>query len=406
MIACAFIPRLGLRAACGAGSLQGPAALAPLPGGRPVVGEASAAAERQGVSAGMPLNEALARCPELRLVAPDPARSAQLWEGVLRGLEGIGASLESERPGEAFFEVDGLEGLYGDDAAGVLAAARRGAGAPVRLAAAPTRFAAFAAARRGPRLPRSVHGVRAEAIVPATALLAFLRPLPVSMLESRLSGAERQAAELPTDLRRLGIRTLGALAQLPTAKVADRFGSLGLEALRLARGKDTPLRPRRAHEQVSAEIELPEGVAGSQLDRALELLADRLLASPQRRGRTVLALRLDARLCGGGSWSVEQVLARPGATAATLCLLLAPKLSGLPSPAEALALHATRLGPAGGEQLFLMQEEGSPRLGRLGKSIRELRALQGPEALLKVVELDPRSHLPERRLVLTPYPEP
>lgn len=353
----------------------------------------------------MALNEALARCPSLQLLAPDPARAAEIWEAALAGLEGIGAMVEAERAGEAFFEVDGLLGLYGGEAAGVIAAAREAVIAPALIAAAPTRFAAYAAAQRGSRLPRAVRGGQADAIVPAGALRAFLAPLPVSLLASRLDGGEREAAELAADLRRLGIRTLGSLAALSAAQVTDRFGSLGLRALSLARGEDTPLRPRRAREQVSAEIALPDGVAGPQLDRALELLADRLLASPERRGRTVLALRLDARLCGGGSWSAAQVLGRPSASPATLCPLLSAKLAALPRPAESLALHATGLGPAAAEQLSLTEQGGSARRASLVRSIREVRAVQGAEALLKVVDLDRRSHMPERRMALTPYPE-
>ena len=54
------------------------------------------------------LGEALARCPELVLVDPDPERAESAWEELLAKLEGIGAAVESERAGEAFFEADGL----------------------------------------------------------------------------------------------------------------------------------------------------------------------------------------------------------------------------------------------------------------------------------------------------------
>src|SRR5262249_55240662 len=65
MAACLPIPRFALRAAS-PDRLDEPLALAPLPGGRQAVGEVSAAAEADGVEAGMPLGEALARCPSLR----------------------------------------------------------------------------------------------------------------------------------------------------------------------------------------------------------------------------------------------------------------------------------------------------------------------------------------------------
>src|SRR5262245_45409948 len=102
MVACVLIPRFSLRVVC-PDLLDQPVALAPSPGGRLAVGEAAAAAEAVGVEPGMPLSEALARCPALRLVPPDPVGVAERWDGVLEGIEGIGAAVESERPGEAFF---------------------------------------------------------------------------------------------------------------------------------------------------------------------------------------------------------------------------------------------------------------------------------------------------------------
>src|SRR5439155_20854314 len=113
-----------------------------------MVGETSAAAEAFGVVRGMRLGEALSRCPELRLVPPDPQGVRELWGAVLDRLEAIGAAVESDRAGVAFFTCDGLHGLYGGDVRGVLEAARRAAGRGVRMGAAPSRFAAHAAAPR------------------------------------------------------------------------------------------------------------------------------------------------------------------------------------------------------------------------------------------------------------------
>jgi protein ImuB len=323
---------------------------------------------------------------------PDPLEAAELTEAMVRALEGIGAAVESERPGEAYFAVDGLRGVHGGDSAGVLAATRVAVGREPRIGVGPNRFAAFAAAREGTR----VTGPR---------LHAFLATLPVSVLADRLGVPEREGEGLVIALERLGIETPAALARISSDQVADRFGRLGLRALRLARGEDEPLRPRRPHEDLVARIELPEGVAGRQLDRALELLVDRLLAAPQRRGRTLLGLRLGARLCAGGSWSVEQGLGRPSASASVLRRVLSPRLEALPGPASALRLRALGLGPPEGDQLALSVGGDEPRRRRLGEAVREVRAAQGVEALLKVLPVDSASRVPERWAVLTPFPE-
>ncbi len=403
MIACVFIPRFSLRVA--SPDRVGEAiALAPPPGGRQAVGEVSRAAEEAGVKAEMRLGEALARCPSLGLITADQAQVSELWDGLLERLEGIGAAVESERSGEAFFAVEGLCGIHGGEVAGVIAAAREAAATPVRIAAAPNRFGAFVAAGRESRPPRALAGPRGEAIVPAGALRRFLAPLPVSTLTARLGTSDAAASKLVVALQRLGLRTLGRLAGLSPDQAADRFGALGLRALGLARGEDAPLRPRAPHEELAAEIELAEGTAGAQLDRALALLVDRLLATPLRKERTVLALRLSALLVSGGSWSVEQGLARPTASARTIGSLLTPRLEALPEPASTLRLRATALGPPATDQLELSLGTQGPQRGRLAAAVREVRAAAGAEALLKVVEADSRSRVPERRAFLTPYP--
>jgi hypothetical protein len=311
----------------------------------------------------------------------DPVEAIEATEATTRTLEELGAAVESEQAGEVFFAVDGLRGLYGGDSAGVLAAAQQAVGEEWRIATGRTRLDAFLAAGE------------------------WRRPIPVAALRTRLGVSEREAGELIEALARLGIETLPAVARLSSDQVADRFGPLGLRALSLCRGEEEPLRPRIPHEELAEEIELPEGVAGRQLDRALELLVDRLLAAPQRKGRTLLGLRFGARLAGGGSWSVKQGLGRPSASSRVLRNVLAPRLEELPGPATTLRLRAVGLGPPARDQLELAVGGSEPRRRRLRAAVREVRAAQGAEALLKILPVEGGSRVPERWALLTPFPE-
>lgn len=407
-VICALIPRFSLIAACGDRRelLRRPAALAPEPGAKGTVGEVSGTAEAHGVRAGMPLGEALSRCPALCLVPPDPGAAAETWEGALRRLEGIGAGIESERPGEAFLRADGLRGIH-RDLRGTLAATRRAVAMPARVAAAPTRFAAYAAALTAPRRRRP--RAAGLSIVTAEGLRRFLSPLPVSILVGRLGGDELASRRLIEALERLGLADLGALAGLPMDDVADRFGKLGLRARALAGGLDDPPRPRGRHAELTEVLELPEVAAGEQLERVLGLLVDRLLASPRRGSRTVRSLRLGALLSGGGSWSAGLALRRPSASPEVLRLALFPKLAALPGPAASLTLSAPALGPPAAAQLELpagaLGREGELRRRRLGEAVRQVRAAAGAGALLRVLEVDGASRVPERRTVLTPFPD-
>lgn len=396
MVVCVLLPRFELTVAIGDREelLRGPTALAPQ--GPPTrdqrVGAVSPAAEALGVRPGTPLGEALARCPSLTLVPPDPAGVADRWERLLVRLEAIGAAVEPERPGLACFASRGLLRLHGGSLERVLEAARRALRQPARIGAGPSRFCALAAATRArARRPVAVHGGEAEAA-------GYLAALPVALLRGR-----RETAGLPEPLARLGIATLGQLAALPRTAVADRFGAPGLLAHDLARGRDGALVPRRPPEELAEELELPEALSGAQLDRAMGLLVDRLLARRERRGRTLRTVVLAAALVEGGTWRERVPFREALADPLRMRLALAQRLQLLPAPAERLRLAVERFGPPASDQRSLLDEAAAVRRARLREAVRQARAAAGPDAALRVLEVDPDSRVPERRALLTPF---
>ena len=412
VVACALIPRLSLRSALAdRRELIGkPIALAPEPGAPQVVGEASGAAEAFGVRAGMRLAEALSRCPGLMLAPPDPVRAEAVWEQSLRRLEEIGAAVEPARPGEAFFAPQQLRAMYGSTER-ALARAHQVLEAPARVGAGPNRICAAAAAMR-------MRARRPPLIVTEAAARRLIAELPVSALRDRLVGSrawsrtgadtrgrESEEASCIDSLQRLGIRTLGELAALPAEAVADRFGGPGLKALRLARGADEPLRPRRPHEELACHLDLPEAASGQQLERVLELLIERLLAHPTRTRRTFRRLRLEAHLAGGGGWRRDIAMRSACSSAERLKLALTPHLGELPGPADRLGLRAVELGAQEGDQAPLAPSPEDERRGHLAEAVRQARAAAGRDAVLQVIEVDPASRVPERRAILSPFGE-
>jgi protein ImuB len=337
----------------------------------------------------MALGEALARCPTLELLGADPIAVAAAWERTLRTLEGIGAGVEPARPGLACFSLDGLRGLYGGSDELVLVAARRALDRPARLAAAPTRFCALAGALA--TRPRRTLIVRESA-------RAHLAPLPVALLRAR-----PRTAPLVDSHERLGIATLGELAAFPRASLADRFGAAGIEAHQLACGEDDPPRPRRIETPLRESLELPEATSGPALERALALLIDRLLARPERRGRTLRAARLAARLVDGGSWSSGVTFREALAQPERMRLALLPRLQALPSPASVLTLAAERFGLPTGEQRSLLDQADVDHRARLREAIQQMRSAAGADAALRVHCLELDSRVPERRVMLTPF---
>jgi protein ImuB len=394
LVVCLHLPRFELVVAAGGpGALTGRAlAVAPQVGSQQRVGEVSGAAEARGVARGMVLGEALARCPDLLLVPADPVQVAESWETVMRSLESIGAAVEEARPGLAFFEAGGLRGLHGTDAA-TIAAAQRVLDRPARVGAGPTRFCALAGALAvRSRRPLVLDGKDAQ---------RWLAGRPVSLLGFR---AETEALVEPLD--RLGVRTLGELAKLGRPQLADRFGTAGVFAHRLACGEDTPVRARPVEERLEETLQVGDASSGEALERVLGVLVDRLLARPERRGRSLRVLILSARLLAGGAWRERVVFRQALSDPERIGLALGVRLLLLPAPAASLRLAVERFGPPAGEQGALFDKDpahSAARDARLREAVAQVRAVAGPDAALRAVCVDPDSRVPERRVVLAPF---
>lgn len=391
MILCVQLPRFALTVAAGGAEALAsrPVAISPISASSQFIGEVSGTAEAAGVRAGMRLGEALARCPELVLIPEDPVAAEQIWERAIQALEGIGGAVEAGAPGLAYFQVDGLLSLHGG-MAGLLSAARRALGRPSRIGGGPTRFCALAAAGQS--------RVRRARLIEAGDARRYLAGQPVALLSDRPDTAGLVAA-----LERLGVDTLGELIALGAGPVSDRFGRPGELARRLALGQDDPLVPRRPEERLVVTRPVGEANSLPALERTLDALVDLVLSARQRRGRTVRAVGLWARLVERGTWRERVVLRQPLADAVRLRLALAPKLALLPASAEKLALVVSEWGPGEGDQHSLFDAESQARQRRLAVAIEQTQAAAGSYAVLRTRSLDPGSRVPERRYIYSPY---
>ncbi len=395
MIACLSIPGFALKAALRkqpALALR-PAALSPEPGGEPLLGPVTAAAEALGVWPQMRLGEALATCPQLVLVEPDPASAEQAWEEIVCSLEDAGFAVDPAALGVAYFETRGVERLYGGlDAALRRALAAVGAQWDGRIGAAGRRFAALAAASVA--RPGQLLVVRDEEVG------RFLAPLPLTLLP-----LERQRYE---ELEALGVRKLGQLAGLPGSAVAERLGPDGRRAWSLARGGVAArVRGRRPPSELAESLEFPEAIGNElTLRRALGALVETALARPERRDRFVRKVALSARLVstgsgGGGSWRRTLTLREPSAEADRIRVALAPRLAELPAPVLELRLELVELTEPAGHQLELLAAGAEDR-ARLSEGLRQVRASTGSGSVCTVVEVAPWSRIPETRALFVP----
>jgi protein ImuB len=150
--------------------------------------------------------------------------------------------VEIIRPGVLAFPAKGPSRYFGGDDAVARLAGEHASVSGVGIADGV--FAALLAARRGER----------TVVAPGTSR-HFLAPHPVGALEQARPDADMAA--LVDLLRRLGLSHLGDLADLPPARLVERFGPLGALVSRLARGlEQRPPQPRSPDLDLVVEVEL------------------------------------------------------------------------------------------------------------------------------------------------------
>jgi protein ImuB len=181
----------------------------------------------------------------------------------------------------------------------------------------------------------------------------------------------------------------------------------------LACGEASRLRPRRVEERLEESMGVGDASSGEALKRVLGVLVDRLLARPERRGRTLRAATLSALLLAGGGWRERVVFRQALCDPERIWLALSLRLLALPAPAAVLRLSVDGFGPPVSDQGGLFERESSggrpaaspARAARLREAVAQMRAVAGQDAALRAVCVDPDSRVPERRVVLAPIPD-
>ncbi len=242
----------------------------------------TSAARAADVRRHMRRREAQARCPSLVVLDRDVERDARMFEPVVRALEAFTPRIEVARPGRCAFATLGPARYFGGDELlaeqAVEAVSNAPIGAPggvtVTVGVADGPFAAGHAARTA--YVAAQRGDTPIWVVEPGASPSYLAPLSLSALDQ---------PDLTDVLRRLGLHTLGDLAALPAGDVLGRFGPVGAEAHRLARGLDA--RPLRT------EPPPPDLVVSAELDPPAEQVAPAAFVA--RGLADELHCRLDAR---------------------------------------------------------------------------------------------------------------
>jgi len=323
---------------------SGPAAVLAADARPAVIIACDAAARSAGVSCGQTPPQALAGCAQLRLWSRNPTAETEAQSALLAAAAMLAPAVEDTAPGVATIDLRALPADRREAAlSGALAQLERlGLDATAALAETPW-LARLAAPEAKPW--RTVGDAR-----------TFLEPLPLARAEPSPEHAEI--------LRHWGIATLGALAALPKAAVAQRLGADGVALWeRAAGGSVRPLRVVRPKAEFAAswdsehELETLEPVLF-----VLRRMSDRLALELTTAGLAAGAIGLTLRLARDGEHARHFRLPEATTDAEILFRTLATYLENVRTdePVTGVALRFEPTRPRTRQQAFFEQTLRDP----------------------------------------------
>lgn len=393
-ITCIRIPHLALRIALlDQPELDGlPLLLSNPDSGRAVVLDATPEATDKGIRVGMTLREATTFAPDAVVVVPNPAMESRVSIDIQSKLEQFSPLVEPDEREQGCWYID-LVGLDRHFLSPTEAARSMLQCAPAilrpRAGVAGSRFTSRIAARVAKSA--DVH------TVPLGSEQSFLARAPIIWLPF--------PPEMTNQMMRLGITTMGALADLPPARLAARFGQDGRLAWELATGTDTRMiMPRPREETVVEELEMPTpAVSRDMLFVGIRQLVQRAFNRSVLAGKQVRQVTLRAFLENRRSWEKPLVMKEPaGQQALIRAVELRLQQLELPGPVEAIALQLSGIVNTVAHQGMLPLFQ--PRHTKpVTEAVDHLRHRYGENPVYRVVEVEPWSRIPERRHALIAY---
>lgn len=257
-----------------------PVIVGALPGTRGVVAAASYEAREYGVHSAMPVSKAAKLCPDGVYLKPRGHRYAEESNAIMGIFREYTPLVEPLSLDEAFLDVSGSHRLFGSTVEigrTIKRRIREETGLVASVGIAPTKFVA--------KIASDIGKPDGFVVVNDDEVQDFLRPLDARKIWGVGPSTWKQ-------LERLGLRTIGDIADYPPDELARRFGKSGLHLHALANGLDPrTVEPSGERKQVSNEHTFPEDVGDrTEVERTLLALTDKVagrLHDKGFRGRTV-----------------------------------------------------------------------------------------------------------------------
>jgi DNA polymerase-4 len=255
------------------------------PSGRGVITSCSYPARKMGVRSAMPAAKALQLCPNLILVSRNHHDYGHYSKLVMDRLRSFTDQIEQISIDEAFLDITGLGASPRQFGLSLQKTIRDEIELPNSVGIASNKLVAKIANDVGKLAAGGDDPPNAITIVPPGEEESFLAPLPVDML----FGVGPKTKER---LAVFNIQTIGDLAGYPEIELAHKFGKMGYELSRRAKGIDPRgIITERGIKSVSNERTFPEDLGRkSELMEHIKKLSQQVSRRLQKgdlRGKTV-----------------------------------------------------------------------------------------------------------------------
>ena len=337
----------------------------------------------------MRVGEALSRCPELRLVPPDPEGVRSLWGDGARpargdrragGVRRRGGGASSRRAGSQASTAAISAGVLGAPRAG-----RSGTGARFGRRAQPLRRL------RGRPAGASARGAGTRSRWRRRGRRRFLAPLPVGSA----AHAARAGRRCPRRSSGSGSAPSASWRRCPRARWPSASGIPGCWRSTWRAGA-TPRSSRAARpSRCSSGSSCPRRRRASSSSARSSCSIARVLARRERRGRSLRALARVGALRGRWHLADAVTLRQASADPARIRLRSGPQ-AGRAARARRLA-RRSRSRPSGRRRRIRGGCSTRPprsAAARLGEAVRQARQAAGADAALRVLDVDPDSRFP------------
>jgi protein ImuB len=347
------------------------------------------AAAHLGLEIGLPLANARAICPQLRVFDADEAADASLLNDIADWCDRFTPLVALDPPHGLFLDITGCAHLFGGEAAllQMLCGALRRQGFAVSAAIAATSVCART-------LRNHVHGLIVRDGEEADAV----RPLPVFAL-----GAD---PSITRGLRRAGLNTIGDVAARARHEIAARFGAGFTTLLKQALGEgDAPISPRKPLPDYIVEKRFAEPVATeSVISATLSRLAQMLVTAMAKQGKGARRLEASFFRTDGTLRAIMVDTGQPATRSEVIDRLFRERLEALNDPLDpGFGFDLIRLSASRTEIVVPQQRDLDANVhdhDELADLIDRIAARIGGRRV--IVHLPQDSHIPERAAMAAP----